>query len=49
MQTRGNFDCRYKNGRTLPDFVLCEEDCLNRLFDSRDNFQAAKPSSRGRA
>ena len=42
MQTRGNFDCRYRGGRTAPHFIILEEGCLARLFDSRDKYVTAK-------
>ena len=42
MQTRGNFDCRYKGGKKAPAFIICEEGCLGRLFNPSDKYQTAK-------
>jgi len=41
-QTRSNFDCRYKGGKKAPAFVICEEGCLGKLFDPKDQYVNAK-------
>jgi hypothetical protein len=41
-QTRGNFDCRYKGGKMAPNFILCDEGCLGKLFDPKDQYVNAK-------
>ena len=46
-QTRSHFDCRYKQGKRHPHFVVCEEGCFNRLFDHRDQYQNAKLAFEG--
>ena len=41
-QTRSNFDCRYKGGKMAPHFIICEEGCLGKLFDPKDQYVYAK-------
>ena len=41
-QTRSNFDCRYKGGKKAPGFIICEEGCLGKLFDPKDQYVNAK-------
>ena len=35
-QTRSNFDCKYKNGKIAPHFVILEEGAFEKFFNSRD-------------
>ena len=47
QQTRGNFDCRYKGGRSGPHFIFCEEGCLTKLFNPSDRYHAVKLALEG--
>ena len=35
-QTRSHFDCKYKNGKKAPHFVICEEGALTKFFNPAD-------------
>ena len=46
-QTRSHFDCKYKNGKVAPHFVIIEEGAFNKFFDARDGYSNAKLAFEG--
>lgn len=41
-QTKSNFDCKYKHGKTAPHFMVVEECGIGKIFDPKDHYANAK-------